>query len=70
MPFAYSKHGGKEMKKGNTMVFFQKLSKAFLTPLSLIASASLLMGVASFFTSGDIIAAAPFLGDSYAGNTI
>ena len=28
------------MKKGNTMVFFQKLSKAFLTPLSLIASAS------------------------------
>ncbi len=52
------------MKKGNTMVFFQKLSKAFLTPLSLIASASLLMGVASFFTSGDIIAAAPFLGNT------
>lgn len=50
------------MKKTNWMVFFQKLSKAFLTPLALIASASLLMGVASFFTSGDVIAALPFLG--------
>lgn len=52
------------MKKANKMVFFQRLSKAFLTPLSLIASASLLMGVASFFTSGDIIAAVPFLGNT------
>lgn len=51
------------MKKANMMVFFQKLSKAFLTPLALIASASLLMGVASFFTSGDVISAVPFLGN-------
>lgn len=52
------------MKKINWMSFFQKLSKAFLTPLALIASASLLMGVASFFTSGDVIAAVPFLGNT------
>ncbi|HIU02504.1 MAG TPA: PTS transporter subunit EIIC [Candidatus Onthocola gallistercoris] len=51
------------MKKANTMMFFQKLSKAFLTPLALIASASLVMGVASFFTSADIISAVPFLGN-------
>ena len=52
------------MKKANAMVFFQKLSKAFLTPLALIASASLLMGVASFFTSADLIKAVPFLGNT------
>lgn len=48
------------MKKGNTMVFFQKLSKAFLTPLSLIASASLLMGVASFLHRGILLRQLPF----------
>lgn len=52
------------MKKQNVMSFLQKLSKAFLTPLSLIAAASLLMGVASFFTSGDVTGAVPFLGNA------
>lgn len=54
----------KKKNKTNKMVFFQKLSKAFLTPLALIASASLVMGVASFFTSADIISAVPFLGNT------
>ena len=52
------------MKKANAMMFFQKLSKAFLTPLALIASASLVMGIASFFTSADLLSAVPFLGNS------
>ncbi|EOZ5987581.1 PTS transporter subunit EIIC [Enterococcus faecium] len=49
------------MKKNNAMQFFQKLSKAFLTPLALIASASLVMGIASFFLSADITGNVSFL---------
>lgn len=52
------------MKKINWMTFLQNLSTAFLTPLSLIASASLVMGIASFFTSADLIAVLPFLENS------
>lgn len=52
------------MKRNNVMGFLQKLSKAFLTPLALIASASLLMGVASFFTTGEVTNAVPFLGNA------
>ncbi|CUX72205.1 PTS system maltose-and glucose-specific EIICB component [Clostridium sp. C105KSO15] len=50
------------MSKKTVMNFFQVLSRAFLTPLALIAAASLLMGIASFFTSGDVIGGLPFLG--------
>lgn len=53
------------MKKMNWMAFFQNLSTAFLTPLSLIASASLVMGIASFLTSADLIAVVPFLGNEW-----
>lgn len=49
------------MKK-KVMNYFQVLSRAFLTPLALIAAISLLMGIASFFASSDVISAAPFLG--------
>lgn len=49
------------MNKTKIMRFFQKLSKAFLTPLALIAAASLAMGIASFFTSGDVLNYLPFL---------
>lgn len=37
------------MKKQKTMVFFQKLSRAFLMPIALLSVASLFMGVASVF---------------------
>lgn len=50
------------MKKQNILKFFQKLSRAFLVPLSLIAAASLVMGIASLFTTPQIIKALPFLG--------
>lgn len=37
------------MNKQKTMVFFQKLSRAFLMPIALLSVASLFMGVASIF---------------------
>lgn len=49
----------KEKKNKDIMKSFQKIAKAFLIPASLIAAASLIMGISSFFTNELIIAQIP-----------
>ena len=53
----------KVQKNRNIMKSFQKLAKAFLIPASLIAAASLIMGVSSFFTNELVIAQIPVFGN-------
>jgi Phosphotransferase system IIC components, glucose/maltose/N-acetylglucosamine-specific len=46
----------------NVVGFFQKLARAFLIPVALIAVGSLMLGVASLFQQKEFITALPFLG--------
>ncbi|RGY94900.1 PTS transporter subunit EIIC [Clostridium sp. AM58-1XD] len=48
-------------KNKGVILKLQKLAKAFLVPMALIAAASLVMGVSSFFTNQQILELLPFL---------
>ena len=50
---------------GYIIKFFQKLSRAFLVPIALIAASSLLQGIASVITNTTIIEWIPFLGNTW-----
>ena len=53
-----------QVKSGGHIVkFFQKLSRAFLVPIALIAASSLLQGIASIITNETMIGWLPFLGN-------
>lgn len=52
---------GVTMKKSRTLQFFQKLSRAFLVPMALIAASSLLLGISSLFTHEEVLRLLPFL---------
>lgn len=61
------------MKKSGLLKFFQRLSRAFLVPMAIIAASSLLMGVASLFTLDGMLDLLPFLkhpGIQYAANLL
>ena len=49
------------MSKTRTLQFFQKLSRAFLVPIAVIAASSLFMGVSSIFTQPQLRELLPFL---------